>query len=165
MPLEPQQRAPLTRHMNIWENIQGWTMFALAQSRRVLAHISEERIFWTTRIPSMGSEKKKSRRRRRRRGREREGRRGGGGSNHQVSRRAPHPFNAGSDSNRRECAHCCCGGSWVLMRAPVCLDSSPNLNSVKRKIGAASCPLAQDMSRGLLFLRTRKSVFTITQTR
>ena len=47
-------------------------------------------------------------------------------SKHQVSRRTPYPYNnAAADSNRRECAHCCCWGwFWVLMRAPACLEPS-----------------------------------------
>ena len=47
-------------------------------------------------------------------------------SKHQVSRRTPYPFNAASESNRRERAHCSCGGGWlwVFMQAPVCLESS-----------------------------------------
>ena len=47
-------------------------------------------------------------------------------SKHQVPRRTPYPYNyAAADSNRRECAHCCCWGwFWVLMRAPDCLEPS-----------------------------------------
>ena len=47
-------------------------------------------------------------------------------SKHQVSWRTPYPFNyAAHDSNRFECAHCCCWGwLWVHMRAPACLDPS-----------------------------------------
>ena len=42
------------------------------------------------------------------------------------SRRTPYPYNhAASDSNRRECAHCCCWGwFWVHMRVPDCLEPS-----------------------------------------
>ena len=47
------------------------------------------------------------------------------GATPQYSRSAPHPFDAASDSNWRECVHCRWGGwFWVLVRAPVCLGPS-----------------------------------------
>ena len=51
----------------------------------------------------------------------------------------PIPFNdAASDSNRRECAHCCCWGCfWVHMRAPDCLD--PSLKSETNRLVQRLC--------------------------
>ena len=65
-------------------------------------------------------------------------------SKHQCSRRTPYPFNAASDSNRRECAHCCWGGwFWVLMRAPACLEPS-----LKYKIFAFGSPASRRCTAG-----------------
>ena len=56
-------------------------------------------------------------------------------SKHQVSRRTPYPFNAASDSNRRECVHCCWGGwFWVLMRAPACLEPSQKYQTTRGRL-------------------------------
>ena len=73
--------------------------------------------------PSCGPKKEEEEEEEGEREREREGKRGRERSKHQVSRRASHPVNAASDSNRRECAHNCWGGG-VHMRPPVGLEHS-----------------------------------------
>ena len=40
-------------------------------------------------------------------------------SKHQVSRRTPYPFNAATNSNRRECAHCCWGDDFGSLCGPL----------------------------------------------
>ena len=47
------------------------------------------------------------------------GERGGVRSKHQGSRRTLYPFNAASDSNRRECAHCYWGGGSGSLCRPL----------------------------------------------
>ena len=80
-------------------------------------------------------------------------------SKHQVSRRTPYPYNyAAADSNRRECAHCCCWGwFWVLMRAPDCLDPSLKSELPLRRSPHIAEPLLSYPFVSLYFLSRRVS--------
>ena len=65
-----------------------------------------------------------------------------GRSKHQVSRRTSYPFNVASDSNRRECAHCCLGGGLGSLCGPLLVSNLVcylKSESARKMLSAKSC--------------------------